>query len=139
MSPQCLSPCFGSVWLTIREQMRFKGFQDGSFQDGHLRGHFRYLNITMLAILNLYVVPMHPIVWAQSALRFWRRYHLKNFKMASVAAILDVGMERISMSPQCLPPSFSLIRLPVRAQMSFQDFQAGHHSNHLGNWNATHI
>ena len=39
------------------------------------------------------------------------------------------------MSPQCLPPSFSLIRLTIREQMSFQDFQAGHHGSHLGYWN----
>ena len=32
-------------------------------------------------------------VWAQSALRFWRRYCLNNSKMAIVTAILDVGME----------------------------------------------
>ena len=40
------------------------------------------------------------------------------------------------MSPQCLPPSFSLIRLTLPEQMSFQDFQAGHH---LGSWNETNL
>ena len=45
----------------------------------------------------------------------------------------------ISMSPQCLPPSFSLIRLTVQEQMSFQDFQAGHHGGHLGSWNWTNL
>ena len=34
-------------------------------------------------------------VWAQSTLRFGRRCHLKNFKMAIMVAILDVKMERI--------------------------------------------
>ena len=43
------------------------------------------------------------------------------------------------MSPQCLPPSFSLNRLSVREQMSFQDFQAGHHGGHLGSWNGTNL
>ena len=41
------------------------------------------------------------------------------------------------MSPKCLPPTFSLIRLTVREQMLFQDFQAGHHGGHLRNWNET--
>ena len=36
------------------------------------------------------------------------------------------------MSPQCLPPSFSSIRHTVWEQMSFQDFQDGHHSGHSG-------
>ena len=43
------------------------------------------------------------------------------------------------MSPQCLPPSFSLIRLTVREQISFQDFQAGKHGGHLGYWNGTNL
>ena len=34
-------------------------FED--FQDGHLGGHLRYQNRTILAILNLYVAPMPPI------------------------------------------------------------------------------
>ena len=34
-------------------------------------------------------------VWTQSALRFGRRYHLKNFRMAAIVAILDVGIKRI--------------------------------------------
>ena len=33
-------------------------------------------------------------VSAQSDLWFWRRYRLKNFKMAAVAAILDIRMEQ---------------------------------------------
>ena len=43
------------------------------------------------------------------------------------------------MSPQCLPPSFSLIRLTVPEQISFQDFQAGHHGGNLGYWNGTNL
>ena len=54
--------------------MRFEDFQDG---------HLRYRNRMILAIRNLYVA------------RFGRRCFLKNFKMAAVAAILDVGMEQI--------------------------------------------
>ena len=33
MSPQCLLPSFGSIWFTIREQMRFEDFQDGQISD----------------------------------------------------------------------------------------------------------
>ena len=43
------------------------------------------------------------------------------------------------MTPQCLWSSFSLIRLTIREQMLFQDFQAGHHGGHLGHWNATNL
>ena len=43
------------------------------------------------------------------------------------------------MYPQCLPTSFSLIRLTVREQMWFQAFQAGHHGGHLRSWNETNL
>ena len=43
------------------------------------------------------------------------------------------------MSPHCLPPSFSLIRLTVPEQTSFQDFQAGHHGDNLGYRNGTNL
>ena len=43
------------------------------------------------------------------------------------------------MSPQCLPPSFSLIQPRFREQMSFQDSQDGHHGGHLGYWNGTNL
>ena len=66
--------------------MSFEEVQDG--------GHLRYRNGTVIAILNLYVAPMPPIVFAQSDLRFGRRCCLKNFKMAAMVAILDIGTER---------------------------------------------
>ena len=56
MSPQCLPSSFGSIWLTLQEQMRFE-----DFQDSHLGGHLKYQTRTILAILNLYVTPMPPI------------------------------------------------------------------------------
>ena len=43
------------------------------------------------------------------------------------------------MSPLCLPTSFSLIQITLREQMSFQDFQAGHHGSHLRYWNGTNL
>ena len=44
-----------------------------------------------------------------------------------------------SESPLCLPPSFSSIRLNIREQMLFQDFQDGHYGGYLGYWNGTNI
>ena len=76
-------------------------------------------------------------VSAQSDLWLWRRYHLKNFKMAAVAAILDIGTEQfsqfwISVSLWCFPSSFGSIQLMVW-EMSFEEFQDGRH----GYWNGT--
>ena len=65
------------------------------FQDSHHDGHLGYRNGTILAILNLCVTVMPPIKFlAQSDLRCGRRCHLKNFKMAAMVAILDIGTER---------------------------------------------
>ena len=38
-----------------------------------------------------------------------------------------------------LPPGFSYIRLIVRKQMSFQDFQDGHNGGHLRYWNRMNL
>ena len=43
------------------------------------------------------------------------------------------------MFPQCLPQSFSSIQLTIWEQMSFQDFQDGHHGGHPGYWNETNL
>ena len=72
------------VW----EEMSFE-----EFQDGYPGGHLGYQNGTILAILNLCVTVIHQVL-AQSDLRFERRCHLKNFNMAAVAAILDIGTKR---------------------------------------------
>ena len=60
-------------------------------QDGH--SHLGYRNETFLAILNLYVAPMHPIKFQLNSTRFGRRYRLKIYKMADTEAILDIGTE----------------------------------------------
>ena len=59
------------------------------------------------------------------------------FKMATVAAILNIKMEgfwqfKISMSPQCLPPSLGSIQLRVQEQICFEDFQDGRCGSHPG-------
>ena len=133
--PQCISPSFDSIWLTIQMQMWFEVFQDGCRGD-----HLGYWNRTILAILNLYVASMPPTkfllnptfgvggdvfwriskwppswisVWnyfsnsesscplnasyqvsTQSDLSFERSSSLNNFKMASMAVILDIEMQR---------------------------------------------
>ena len=69
------------VW----EEMLFEEFQSG---------HLGYRNGTILAILNLCVTVMPPIKFStQSDVRFARRCRLKNFMMAAMVAILDIGME----------------------------------------------
>ena len=52
----CLSSSFGSIQLTVWEQMSFE-----EFQDCHHGGHLCYRNGTILAILNLCVIVMPPI------------------------------------------------------------------------------
>ena len=81
-------------------------------------------------------------VLAQSHLRFGRRCHLKYFKMAAMAAILDIWTERvsqfcISVSLSCFPSSFSSIQLSVWGEMSFEECQDGHHGSHLRYRNGT--
>ena len=124
MSLKCLPPSFGSIWLTILEQMRFE-----YFQDGHLWGHLRwYATRTISEILNLYVALMPPIKFGQSELRFRRRYRSKNFKMAVVVVSLDVGIEKISSSESpCLPNASHLVSalsdLPFESRCHFKIFK----------------
>ena len=68
--------------------MFFEDFQDGC--------HFGYRNGTILAILNFYVTPMPPIKYQLSQTWGLEGYViiLKYFKLATMVAILDIGMER---------------------------------------------
>ena len=102
---RCLPSSFGSFRLRVWKML----FEE--FQDSCRGGYPGFWNGTILAILNFYVLAqsnllfekcrlknfkmaamalMPSIVWAQSALRFGRRFRSKNFKMVAVAAILDV-------------------------------------------------
>ena len=89
---------------------------------------------TILTIPNLYVAPMPPtnvgfnphyglgdVVWRISRWPPW------------ISEWNELGS---SESPQCLPPSFSLIWLTVRKQMTFLDFQDSHHGRY---WNGTNL
>ena len=60
-------------------------------QNGRHGGHLGYRNGTILAILYFYISPMPPIKFQLSLTYGLWGGHLKNFKMAAVAAILDNG------------------------------------------------
>ena len=64
------------------------------FQDGRPGGHLGYWNRAILAILNICVTVMPPIKFQLYRTGFRKRCRLKNFKMATMAAILDIGMEQ---------------------------------------------
>ena len=81
----------------------------------------------ILAILNLYVTLMLPIVSAQSDFQFGRRCRLKNLKMATMVAILWIAKRNNfsnseSMSLWCFPSNFSSIWLMVWEEM-FEEFR----------------
>ena len=63
-------------------------FED--FQDGHLRYRNDFCNSESLCHSDA-----SNQVLAESALRFGRPCHLKNFKMAALAVTLNVRMEQI--------------------------------------------
>ena len=107
MSLWCLTSSFGSIRLTVWEDISFEEFQDGR--------HLGYQNGTILAILNLYVARMPPIKFRLSV---WEEMPFGEFQDSRLAAILDVGMERflqfwISMPLWFLPLSFGSILLTV--------------------------
>ena len=71
----------------VLKEISFEEYQDG--------GHLGYMNGTILAILNdNHHCDVSHQVLTQPDLRFGRRCRLKNFKMAAVTVILDIGMER---------------------------------------------
>ena len=76
LSLWCLPSGFGSIQLTVWEEMSLEAFQDGG--NG---SHLGYCNGTILAILNLCYSNASHQVSAQSNLWFLR-CRLKNFKMA---------------------------------------------------------
>ena len=67
-------------------------FQD--FQAGHHGGHLGSWNETNLAILSLHVIPCLPPNLGSIRLTIREQTWLKIFKMATVAAILDIGTNR---------------------------------------------
>ena len=75
-----LNPTYGLV------EMSFEEFQDG--RHWNCDGHLGYRDGMVLAILNLYVASMPHIKFLLNLAWFGRICHLKNFKMAALAAIL---------------------------------------------------
>ena len=96
MSLKCLPSSFGSVRLTVWEEMSFE-----EFKDGYRSCNLRHRSGTILAILNLYLIQMPPIKFCLNPIRFGRRIHLKNLKMATVADNMHTSERQIwiSMSP----------------------------------------
>ena len=73
---------------------------------------------------------------AQSNIPFGSRCHFKLFKIATVAAILDIKTGH-SESLCCSDASHQVSAQSdtVREEMSFEDFKDGRHGDHLGYWN----
>ena len=101
MSPRCLPSSFGSIWLTVWEEM---------WSDEFHGGHLGYWNRMILAILNFHNTPMPPIKFKLNHLPFGSRCDLKIFKMAKMAAM---GVSWISernhfsnSKSQCCPDAF---------------------------------
>ena len=88
MLRRCFPSSFSSIWPTVWEEMSFE-----EYQDGRRGSYLGYWSRTILAILNLCVTVMPPIKFWLNPTWFVRRCHLKNFKMATMAAILDIRME----------------------------------------------
>ena len=71
--------------------MLFKEFQDGCHG-----GHFGYQNGTILAILNLQVVSIPSTTFQFNPIYCWGAdVVLKILKVATMLAILDIGMEQL--------------------------------------------
>ena len=151
MLPQCLPPNFGSIRLTIQEQLTTEDFQDGHY--GGLHGcpnkmilAILHLNVTSMPPTNFWLTPTYhlgadvvsrfsrwPLCWqswiseqntfsdfkklccfnafyqvsAPSNIRLSRRCHCKNFKMPTMAAILDIKTDSFTNSESPGLPSAS--------------------------------
>ena len=82
VAPMPTPPSLGSIRLRVLEQMWFN-----DFQDGHPDGIAKRNDLSNSE--SLCCSDASRQVSAQSNLRFGKRCHLKNFKMATMVAILD--------------------------------------------------
>ena len=75
-------------------------------------------------------------VWVQSDFGFGNRCSFKIFKKAAQRPPWTAKRNNLSnsesLSLQCLPSSFGSIQPKVWEEMSFEEFQDGHHGSHLG-------
>ena len=83
MSPNAFHQALPQSDLTVLEQTWFE-----DFQAGHRAGHLVYRNGTILSIMKFYVAPVIPIKFQ---LAIWEEMSFKDFKMANMATILDIG------------------------------------------------
>ena len=134
MSLWCLQSSFSSIGLTVWKEISFE-----EFQDGHHGSHLGHQNGTILAILNACVTVISPI-------KFWlnRTYSLGGDVIWRISRWLPWILERNDFNNSdslchCVASHQVLgsIRLTVREEMSFEEFQDGHHGGHLGYHNGT--
>ena len=116
----------------------FEECQDGRDDPG---GQLECQNGTNLAVLNLHVSLKPRTRFQLNHLPFESRCRFKIFKLATLAAILDLGTEQIysSKSP-CHPNASHQVwaqsNLPFRSRRSLK-IQDSHSGGHLGYWNKT--
>ena len=93
-------------WLNPKYDMGalFKEFED--YRQGN---HLWYWSQTIWSILNIQITLMFlPSFSSILNTTLWKKYHLKNFRMVTIAAILYIGMKPL---PWCLNLNFSLMFL----------------------------
>ena len=78
MSPKCLPPNFGSIWLTLWEQMRLEGFQDCPLVNVTA---FRWEQNGFCYSESLCGPNASHQVWAQSDVEFGSKCGFKIFKL----------------------------------------------------------
>ena len=85
------------------------------------------------AIMNIHISPMLSAKFWFSTW-FGRRCHLKNFEMATMAAILDIGTERFIavLNALMLPANLWFNRMYVSGGFSFEEYHDDCHCDHLG-------
>ena len=86
-----------NLHFTLMPRIKFRlNLTFEEFQDGRRGRHLGYRNGNILAILTFCVTVMPPIKFQLNRTGFRRRCRLKNFKMADLAAILNIGTELFS-------------------------------------------
>ena len=89
---QCVAP-LPPIKFRLNTTYGLGGYVFEEFQDDCCEGHLGYQNGTIIAILNLYVSPLPPIKFKLNTTPFGSRCHFHIFKMAIMAATLDIRTE----------------------------------------------
>ena len=120
---------FGSIWLTIREQIwRFSRWLLWWPSWISEQNHFSNSKSPCCPDAFHQVSAPYDTIQEQMTIEDFQdglrgSHHGYHNKM--ILAILNLP-------PKCLPPSFGPIRPTIREQMWFEDFQEGCHGGHLG-------